>query len=257
MKKSTGSQAAESFTDADCQEANAEGRDALGRFTHGNVGGPGNPFARRVARLRQVLLDCVTEEDMQIIAGQLVVQAKLGDQAAMKLLFQYVVGRPAAVVDPDALDQQEVELYQRNPAVGALREVLHGRMAADVACGLLRGVLPCLAQRDADLIAEAMLAPAPQADEEDFDFEDDLDDEDDSDEELVESAPAAGAGAAPGAQASSNGDVNAARGADGGAPSTNGDPGADECRRKTKAPPRGGDGRAKAAGNGRAKHGAS
>src|ERR1700736_3300789 len=79
MKKSVANQAAESFTDADCQEsqANAGGHDALGRFTRGNAGGPGNPFARQVARLRQVLLDSVTEEDMANIAGQLVVQAKL------------------------------------------------------------------------------------------------------------------------------------------------------------------------------------
>ncbi len=38
----------------------------------GNLGGPGNPFARRVAELRSVLLECVTKEDMQFIAGQLV-----------------------------------------------------------------------------------------------------------------------------------------------------------------------------------------
>jgi hypothetical protein len=179
-----------------------------------------------------VLIDSVTEEDMAFIAGQLVVQAKLGDQAAMKLLFQYVVGRPAAVVDPDALDQQEVEQYQRNPAVGTLREVMHGRMAADVACGLLRGVLPCLAQRDADMIAEAMLAPVPPADEDDFDDE-------------PEEAPPVAAGTGPGTVA-----VPAT-------PSTNGDPGADGCRRRTKAPPHEGNGRAKPQRNGRAKPGDS
>jgi hypothetical protein len=163
------------------------------------------------------------------------VQAKLGDQAAMKLLFQYVVGRPAAVVDPDTLDQQEVELYARNPPVGALREVMHGRMAADVACDLLRGVLPCLAQRDADLIAEAMLSPVPPTDEDDFDFEDDCEDEDEEGEEDEEPVAAATAGR--------------------GVPLTNGDPGADGCQSRTKAPPHDGNGRAKPHRNGRAKSG--
>src|SRR5207248_10793741 len=37
-----------------------EGRDARGRFAPGNPGGPGNPFARRVAELRTALLDMVT-----------------------------------------------------------------------------------------------------------------------------------------------------------------------------------------------------
>ena len=49
-----------------------------------------------LARLRTILLECVSDEEMAIIAGQLVVQAKLGDQAAIKLLFQYVLGKPAA-----------------------------------------------------------------------------------------------------------------------------------------------------------------
>jgi hypothetical protein len=143
------------------------------------------------------------------------------------------------VVDPDALDQQEMELYERNPPLGAVREVLGGRMPADLACDLVRSTLPYMAQREADAIAAALRAPAPEAGEVDFDDADGFDDEDDFDEELAEAAPAVGAGAA--------------RGADRGAPSTNGDPGADECRRTTKAPPHGGNGRAKPHGNGRAK----
>src|SRR5437660_2256427 len=35
-------------------------RDALGRFTKGNPGGPGNPFARKVAALRMALINFVT-----------------------------------------------------------------------------------------------------------------------------------------------------------------------------------------------------
>ncbi len=77
------------------------GRDACGRFTAGNIGGPGNPFARRVARYRKALHQCASVEDMKEIGRQLVAKAKTGDLAAIKLLLQYQVGKPAAVVDPD------------------------------------------------------------------------------------------------------------------------------------------------------------
>jgi hypothetical protein len=83
------------------------GRDGKGRFVKGNPDGPGNPFARQVAKLRAALVDCVTEEDMLHIAEELLVQAKLGKLAAIKLLFQYVLGKPAATVNPDTLDVEE------------------------------------------------------------------------------------------------------------------------------------------------------
>jgi len=55
------------------------GRDSSGRFCRGNQGGPGNPFARKTAALRQALLDTVTAEDLQAIVRQLIQQAKEGD----------------------------------------------------------------------------------------------------------------------------------------------------------------------------------
>src|SRR5258708_2822640 len=42
-----------------------DGRDGSGRFAKGNKGGPGNPFARRVGRLRSALLEVVTEEKLK------------------------------------------------------------------------------------------------------------------------------------------------------------------------------------------------
>ncbi len=51
-------------------------RDSQGRFTANNKGGPGNPFARRTAALRQAMLDAVTGEDLQAIVRQLIQQAQ-------------------------------------------------------------------------------------------------------------------------------------------------------------------------------------
>jgi len=75
-------------------EPTTEGRDARGRFTKNNRGGPGNPFARRVAALRQVLLDTVTDDDIHAITAELIAQAREGDLAATKLLFAYAIGKP-------------------------------------------------------------------------------------------------------------------------------------------------------------------
>jgi hypothetical protein len=85
-----------------------------GRFARGNRGGPGNPFARQVAALRAALIQTVTEKDIKDIVTVLVRDAKRGNLAAIKLLFSYVIGKPAAAVDPDTLDVQEMDLLQRS-----------------------------------------------------------------------------------------------------------------------------------------------
>jgi hypothetical protein len=154
------------------------GRDARGRFTAGNGGGPGNPFARRVAALRKVLLETVTDDELRIVAGQLMVKAKFGDLAAIKLLFQYVLGKPAATVDPDTLDVQEVDLFRRAPVHGEVNEVLTARMPAELAAGLLRQVVPYVGQEHANLMYEAITNPEAFAKEEQWDQDDEEDEED-------------------------------------------------------------------------------
>src|SRR5262245_33013348 len=89
------------------------GRDARGRFTKGNPGGPGNPFARQTAALRQALIEAVTEADMKAITAQLVLQAKYGDLKAAKLLFEYVIGKPTPPADPDTIDRHEWQTLLR------------------------------------------------------------------------------------------------------------------------------------------------
>src|SRR5438093_553525 len=69
--------------------ADSSGRDARGRFTAHNKGGPGNPFARRVASLRQALLGAVAAEDLQAIITRMVEAAKQGDVAAARLVLAY------------------------------------------------------------------------------------------------------------------------------------------------------------------------
>src|SRR5437867_2627409 len=120
-----------------CNGASAEPkpvRDASGRFVKGNPGGPGNPFARRVAALRRALINFVTVDDMKHVAFILKEKAMGGDLVAIKLLFQYILGKPAETVDPDRLDIEEAKLQDEHyEAVGepAMLAELYAGTAAD------------------------------------------------------------------------------------------------------------------------------
>ncbi|HZY84030.1 MAG TPA: hypothetical protein VFE78_04325 [Gemmataceae bacterium] len=129
----------------DAKPPTADGeRAAGGRFGKGNAGGPGNPFARQVAALRRTLLASVTEEDVEAVARELVRRAKDGDLAAAKLLLSYTLGKPAAAVDPDTLDQQEWDIYRRSPDPGPDLGALAGRMPLPLANRVARAMLPGL-----------------------------------------------------------------------------------------------------------------
>src|SRR5437870_6656618 len=103
-------------------------RDTKGRFAAGNAGGPGNPFARQTAQLRAALVQRVTSEDMGVIADELIFKARNGNLAAVKLLFQYVIGKPTVAVNPDTLDVQEFrEVYApRKEIMEVAPQVLQG-----------------------------------------------------------------------------------------------------------------------------------
>jgi hypothetical protein len=89
-------------------------RDAKGRFVRNNDGGPGNPFGRRVAELRKILLRSATEENVERLANMLMEKAFAGDLAAAKLLLLYWIGKPKEVADPDRQDVEEWELAQQS-----------------------------------------------------------------------------------------------------------------------------------------------
>jgi len=162
-------------------------RDAQGRFIGGNPGGPGNPFARQVAEMRKALLSCVTYEEMRIIGGQLVVKAKMGDLAAIKLLFQYVIGKPTDTVNPDTLDHQEMEQYQQGMTPEQLSDLMLGRrQEPGELIELVRMLLPVFAERFKNAMAESLQGNSPpEADDED-DFDDEPEDSELEEEEFAE-----------------------------------------------------------------------
>ena len=93
------------------------GRNSNGQFAKGNPGGPGNPYARRVARLRATLLDAVGENGLTDIVQGMVTAAKGGDVAAAKLLLSYLLGKPVESVEPDYVEIHERELQSKDRAL--------------------------------------------------------------------------------------------------------------------------------------------
>jgi hypothetical protein len=93
-----------------------DGRDDNGRFTKGNKGGFGNPFARRTAAFRRALAEAVNEEMIAAVVRKLAELALAGDVAAIKLFLAYTVGKPAPAANPDTLDVEEYRQLLQEPA---------------------------------------------------------------------------------------------------------------------------------------------
>jgi hypothetical protein len=100
-------------------EAGAPGRDKTGRFRTGNAGGPGNPLAGKIAKLRAALVEAVTDDDIREIARALIASAKSGDTRAIKELLDRTIGRPV-----------EADFVERLEALEAAVEAAEERRAA-------------------------------------------------------------------------------------------------------------------------------
>jgi len=88
-------------------------RGSGGRFIKGNSGGPGNPHAQQVAKLRSALLNSVTPDDLCQVMAALLTHAKGGDVPSIKELFQRLLG-PAESIDLLArLDDLEQRIAAR------------------------------------------------------------------------------------------------------------------------------------------------
>ena len=102
-------------------------REANGQFATGNRGGPGNPYARRVAELRHIILDVLDEEALVAVTKAMIEQAKTGDVAAARLLLQYSLGKPAPAVQPDRMNIDEFQIIKDSavPSVEMLNMLMN------------------------------------------------------------------------------------------------------------------------------------
>jgi len=83
------------------------GRTARGTFAKGNAGGPGNPHAKRVARLRSALMRAITPGDIKAIVSKLIDMARAGDVAAAREVLQRVFGPPVPADLQDRIQKIE------------------------------------------------------------------------------------------------------------------------------------------------------
>ncbi len=145
------------------ETASTTGHAPDGRFAKGNPGGPGNPFARRVAALRSALIQSVQAEDLIAIAKTLIEKARQGDTAAAKLVYQYVLGKPAETVNPDRVDADEWQGFKETaPMMKELPQV--GTVpAAELPLRQVRATRPILAEAMRQQLAEGFQRSADEA----------------------------------------------------------------------------------------------
>lgn len=83
------------------------GRLPNGKFAKGNKGGPGNPYANKLAQLRATFYSVTTPEAIRKITEKLIDTAMNGEGvaaiAASKLLFSYVLSTPDGQKIADAI----------------------------------------------------------------------------------------------------------------------------------------------------------
>ncbi|MBX9681117.1 MAG: hypothetical protein K2X38_20355 [Gemmataceae bacterium] len=129
-------------------------RDPAGTFRNGNRGGPGNPFARRVAKLRQVMLEECAEEDLRGMTRAMIDLAKGGDKAAAKLILQYTLGKPGKMVDPDRIDEDELNVLKGMALPAPVFDAMLKATPADNACRMLQLLWPALMKATGAQLAE-------------------------------------------------------------------------------------------------------
>lgn len=144
-------------------EQEQKGRDGRGRFLPGNAGGPGNPFGRQVAELRKAMLGAISKEVIAELTQKAIDMARTGDAAAMKLVFQYGLGRPAEPVNPDRVDVEEWRLaVERAVPVPVWRELMQHLPVEEV--NPLNSIFwACQAEKFINFMKEGMAARRPGA----------------------------------------------------------------------------------------------
>ena len=72
--------------------ADDNGRDALGRFTEGNDGGPGRPSRATERAYLDATIGAVDLDDWRAIVARAVTDAKAGDAKARAWIAHYIIG---------------------------------------------------------------------------------------------------------------------------------------------------------------------
>jgi hypothetical protein len=121
-----------------------------------------NSFARRIAELRQGFVGALKPEDFAEIALALLAKARSGDVGAARLLLQYVLGKPGAMVQPDRIDMDEWERFKETlPMVKEMHAIMEAP-PADFLLALARQVQPIVGDRVREMLGDTLRAAREQ-----------------------------------------------------------------------------------------------
>jgi hypothetical protein len=140
------SPAADSAPSADTSGLRADARlkdqkwhDARGRFVKGNPGGPGNPFARRTARMLKAIRSVFTPERFKEVATMVYLKAIGGDLAAAKIILPFAGKTPD--VDPDRLEIDEWKLRLEQATDARDMKAVMTRLPVECANEIIRAAI--------------------------------------------------------------------------------------------------------------------
>ena len=71
----------------------ANDRDVKGRFVRGNKGGPGNPLASQVNKVRKAFLEFFDSATMQVLCEFMLRKALSGDPRFLRIILQHTIGK--------------------------------------------------------------------------------------------------------------------------------------------------------------------
>jgi hypothetical protein len=82
-----------------------------------HLGETGNPFGRRIAHNRQLMLAYFSPQKMLALFGKLESMAMEGKVGAHNTLLKFLVGKPVPAVNPDRVNHEEWEMRREQPCV--------------------------------------------------------------------------------------------------------------------------------------------
>ncbi|CAN5436924.1 hypothetical protein BH10PLA2_BH10PLA2_31940 [soil metagenome] len=139
----------------------ADKRSPGGHFLPNNSGGPGNPHARHCARMLEMFRNAIADEEMYLLSRVLFEKAAAGDMSALKMVWQYKLGKPLPAPNPDALDRDEWDHYQKDgTTLDEMKQAL-SRLPSHVGNAIVSAALPTIADSVSQTLSEQLIQSLP------------------------------------------------------------------------------------------------
>jgi hypothetical protein len=136
-------------------------RNARGQFLKNNAGGPGNPHARHCARMLEMFRNSITDDEMFALCRVLFERAITGDMNALKMIFQYKLGKPLPAPNPDMIDRDEWDHFQKDAmTLDEMKKVL-GQLPSRIGNAIVSAALPSIASTISHTLAQQLLQGLP------------------------------------------------------------------------------------------------